>query len=55
MEKFWEFLGNVIMKVVDKLNIFVILLLLFVFGFMGKGDIGFWLDKLGDMTTSILP
>ena len=55
MEKFWEFLGTVIIKLIDKLNIFVILLILMVLGYMNKGDIGFWLDKLTQMTATILP
>lgn len=55
VEKFWEFLGTVIIKLIDKLNIFVILLILMVLGYMNKGDIGFWLDKLTQMTATILP
>jgi hypothetical protein len=55
VDKFWEFLGTVIIKLIDKLNIFIILLLMFALGYMNKDDIWLWLDKLTQMTATILP
>ena len=51
----WEFFTVVVLKLIEKINIFVILLGLMVFGYMNKSDVFAWLKALTQMTANILP
>ena len=55
MDKFWTFLTEVFTRLIDKMNVFMLLVIVFLFGIVERADIEWLFDKLGAMTTNILP
>ena len=55
MQRLLDFLEAIIIKLIDKLNIFIILLLLVIFGIMNKKEVFEWISALGQSASDLLP
>lgn len=43
----WEFLSNILSKLIDKINIVTILLILVLLGVMSQGEVFAWFKAIG--------